>query len=228
MNAGIFYDHNSSNLLITSNVPKWQKNVALGIYPNTKLEKIDFSELAKFEFNGISFDEIDNAYFQTIKSLFDKHILDYIAFHDTQVDLSAITINVNHLVIGEKAKLNLSVRSFKKLTKITFLSLKTFKGKVLHQFESVEQLVIWYEDRKVNEILPMFPKLKHLEINNGSLGELDLAANMMLETLSLHRCMKLEKVILDSSINLKKVVIGHCNRLDINNLGNNVAGWPLK
>mgnify|MGYP000978064372 CR=1 FL=1 len=206
MNAGIFYDHNSANLLITSNFSKWKKNITLGIYPNTKFEKIDFSELAKFEFNGISFDEIDNVYFQTIKSVFDKHTLDYIAFHYTQVDLSAIMINVNHLVIGEKAYINLAASSFKQLTEITFLSLKTFKGKVLHQFESVEQLVIWYEGRKVNEILPMFPNLKHLEINNGSLVELDLATNRMLETLSLHRCMKLEKVILDPSINLKKVV----------------------
>lgn len=99
---------------------------------------------------------------------------------------------------------------------------------MLHQFESVERLVIWYESKKVNEILLMFPKLKHLEINNGSLVELDLAANMMLETLSLHRCMKLEKVILDPSINLKKVVIEHCKRLDVNNLGNNVSRWPRK
>lgn len=120
MNPGIFYNHNSSNLLITSNFSKWEKNIALGISPDTKFEKIDFSELAKFEFNGISFDEIDNAYFQTIKSLFDKHTLAYIAFHYTQVDLSAITINVNHLVIGEKAKLNLSASSFKQLTEITF------------------------------------------------------------------------------------------------------------
>lgn len=102
-------------------------------------------------------------------------------------------------------------KNFENLKEITFLSVKTFKGKILDTLGSVEKLILWYENKKSNSILAMLHNIKEFYIYNGSLIELDLTGNPRLERLQLHRCLKLEKVVLNPSARLRNVIIESCN-----------------
>jgi hypothetical protein len=66
--------------------------------------------------------------------------------------------------------------------------------------------------------LTIFPNLKEFYIYNGSIVQLDLTENPLIERLQLHRALKLEEVILPPTIHLKRVVVEACNKLDTSNL----------
>lgn len=130
--------------------------------------------------------------------------------------------SLKYLIVGDSVKMDLLSNHFPNLIDISFLSLKTFKGRLLDKCQTLKKVVIWHENKKLNEMLPMFPNLQHLVINHGSLVELDVSTNKKIETLGLHHCRKLEKVVLIPSIVLKEVVIENCKLLDQSNLGDNV------
>lgn len=218
MVSNIYYDRKDSGLLITSNIEKFYKKMEIGIFPKINYEEIDYEKIDQYNFKDIGLDEIDNDYFQSIKDLFLKYRFETVAFHNIRADLSEVVINTQHLVLGENAKINLSKKNFKSLEEITFLSLKTFKGKVIDTFDSVNKMILWYENKKSNTILEKFPNLKEFYIYNGSLVELDLTGNPKLERLQLHRCTKLEKVVLNSETNLKKLITESSTKLDTSNL----------
>ncbi len=190
----------------------------LGISPKINYQQITFNDLDHYNFKNIAFDKIENTYFQSIKKLFSKYLFEVIAFHETTADLSDTVINVEHLVVGDKSKFNLSENSFKNLKEVTFLSMKTFKGKIFDKFQEVEKLVVWHENQKSNTILENFPNLKELHIYNGSIVELNLNENQKIEQLELYRCTKMEKIILPPITHLKKVIIKDCKKLDTSNL----------
>lgn len=153
--------------------------------------------------------------------------IENISFESCVVDFKLLPIfeNAKYLTIGNSVKMDISSFYFPNLVDIAFLSLKTFKGDIIDKIKSIKKLVIWFENKKLNGMLPMIPNLKHLEINNGSMVELDLSTNAMLETLSLHRCLKVERVLLAPSIELKTVVVESCKWLDQSNLGENIQNW---
>lgn len=218
MDTNIYYDSQNPGLLITSDFEEIQKWMDLGVNPQINYKKITISEIENYNIKDIGFYKIDNDYFQSIKEIFSKYNFEAIAFHETTADLSDIVLDVEHLIVGDKSKINLSEKNFKNLKEITFLSVKTFKGKILDKFETVEKLILWYENKKSNDVLENFPKLKEFWINNGSIVELDITQNLYLEILELHRCLKMEKVILPTDIHLKKVIVEACNKLDTSNL----------
>jgi hypothetical protein len=170
------------------------KNIGIGISIASSMSK-----LSELNIESISFDSC---------------IIDYKSF--------PVFDMVKYLTIGNSVKMDISFSYLPNLVDITFLSVKTFKGKILDKIESVEKLILWYENKKSNEILSMFPNLKEFYIYNGSIVELDLSANPLLERLQLHRCIKLEKVILNPTTQLKDVIVEACKKLDAGNLGDNV------
>lgn len=222
MKASVYYIPNNHGVLITSDFTEIQKRMDIGIDPRIDYNKIAISDLGQFIIKGIGFDKVDEDSFQNVKQDFSNREFEYIAFHNSVADLSDILLDVNHLIVGENTKISITKNSFKNLKEITFLSVKTFNGKILDSIESVEKLIIWYENRKSNNLLPMFPNLKELSIYNGGIAELDLSLNPLLKTLQLHRCTKLEKVILNPQMQLTSVIVEACKKLDMSNLNSNI------
>lgn len=218
MDTNIYYSLKEQGIFVTSDFEERQRRINLGMFPKIDYEKIDIPNLDNYIFNEIAFDKIDNDYFQNIKEIFSKYTFETIAFHETMADLSDVVLDVQHLIVGEKSKISLSEKNFKNLKEITFLSVKTFKGKILDRFKDVKKLVLWYENQKSNIILENFPNLKEFYIYNGSIIELNLIENPYIERLQLHRCIKMEKVVLSPKIHLKKVIVEACNKLDTSNL----------
>lgn len=222
MDANIYYNHKNEGLFITSDSEKVQKEINLGLYSNTNFEKIHLSNLDQYTVKGIGFDKVDDTYFQNIKYIFSKYEFEVIAFHRSNVNIDNIKINTKNLIIGNSSKINFGSEHFSNLKEISFLSVKTFKGRILDKINSVEKLILWYENKKSNEILLSFPNLKEFYIYNGTIIELNLTKNPLLEKLQLHRCTKLENVIVHPEHCLKKVIVESSNKLDTGNLGNNV------
>lgn len=150
--------------------------------------------------------------------------IESISFDNCAIDYKLFPVfnSVQNLNIGDFVKMDIDFCYFPNLVDISFLSVKTFKGRIMNKIESVEKLILWYENKKSNVILSMFPNLKEFYIYNGSIVELNLMENPLLERLQLHRCTKMEKVVLNPSIQLKKVVVEACKKLDVSNLGDNV------
>lgn len=218
MDTNIYYTPEDKGVTITNNFAEIQKMMDLGINPKVEYIPITISDFSKYEIRGLGFEKVDNKYFQTIKSIFSELKLEVISFYESNIDLSDVLIDVQHLLIGDKSKVNLSDKNFKNLEEITFLSVKTFKGKISDKFENVKKLTLWYENQKSNIILEQFPNLEEFYIYNGSIVELNLTESPLIERLQLHRCLKMEKVILPPTIHLKKVIVEACNKLDTSNL----------
>ncbi|MGD1319266.1 hypothetical protein [Chryseobacterium sp. 2R14A] len=224
MDTNIYYIPKHQGILITSNFAEIQRRMDIGMNPKIEFIKISVLDIGKYKIKSFGFEKVNNDYFQSIKEIFSKYHFEAVAFHETTADLSDVILDTEHLIIGDKSKINLSEKNFKNLKEITFLSLKTFKGKILDKFEKVEKLILWYENQKSNIILENFPNLKEFYIYNGSIVELNLTENQSIERLQLHRCTKLEKVVLPPKIQLKKVIIEACNKLDTSNLpANNMS-----
>ncbi|AZA89065.1 hypothetical protein EG349_19760 (plasmid) [Chryseobacterium shandongense] len=218
MATNIYYIPKDRGILITSDFADIQKRMDIGMDPIIEYLQITISDFDKYIIRSFGFDKVDNNYFQKIKDEISKYEFETIAFHESTIDLSNVVLDAKHLIVGDKSKINLSSNNFKNLKEITFLSVKTFKGKILDKFKKVERLILWYENQKSNIILENFPNLKEFYIYNGSLVQLDLTENPLIERLQLHRALKLEKVILPPTVHLKRVVVEACNKLDRSNL----------
>lgn len=218
MATNIYYIPKDKGILITSDFADIQKRMDIGMDPIIEYVQVSISDFDKYNIRSFGFDKVDNTYFQSIKEMLTKYRFEAIAFHETTADLSDTVLNVEHLIVGDKSKINLSEKNFKNLKEITFLSVKTFKGKIVDKFDNVKKLILWYENQKSNTILENFPHLKEFYVYNGSIVELNLTENPYIERLQLHRCIKLEKVILPPIIQLEKVVVEACNKLDTSNL----------
>jgi hypothetical protein len=222
MDTNIYYNADSRGAIATSNFEEIQKRMDLGIDPKVDYKKISFSDFDKLKINDLGFEKIANEYFQQFATIFSKHEFETVSFHDSVIELSEGTLRAKQLIIGDNSKINLSVKNFANLEEITFLSLKTFKGKILDYIPSVKKMVIWYENNKANSILSKFSNLVELWINNGNLTELVLTENSALKTLHLNRCAKLEVVKLKTNQLLETVVVEGSKKLDTSNLGTNV------
>ncbi|WP_300691575.1 hypothetical protein [Chryseobacterium sp.] len=226
MDTNIYYIPEHKAVSITSNFDEEKKLMDLGVDPKIEYVPITISDFSKYVIRGIGFTKVDNTYFQTIKSVFSDFKFNSLAFHNSTIDLSSITIDVRELFIGEKSKMDISAKNFKNLEEITFLSVKTFKGKVLDQFVTVNKAVLW-DSTKTSALTEMFPNLKELTINKGGLMELDLRNNKNLERLDIHLCSKLEKILLPDNHKLNEVLIENCKNLDLSNLPSSVTRvWP--
>ena len=197
-----------------------------GIDPKIELIELHISDLDKYSFDGIGFKKVENDYFQKIKPIFSKYKFDIVSFYELDLDFSEIIIDAQHLIIGDKCKLNLSDENFKDLEEVTFISVKDFKGKVLNELSTVKKAVLW--DSTQNSLLhKMLPNLTELTVNKGSLTELDLRNHKYLEKLDIHYCPKLERVLLYKDDKLRDVMIENCKKLDISNLPLSITSvWP--
>lgn len=222
MQGQIFYIPERMTVLITPNYSVIKKRMDLGIDPKIELKEVTITELKKLQVKGIGFDKISNEYFQQIKGVLENVVLEHVAFHEMQADISDQKIDAKHLVIGDKSRIDISSAVFNNLNEITFLSAKTFKGEIKNKLESVEKLILWYGSNNSNDILSHFPNLKYLQVISANVTELNLSHMHHLETLQLHLCKKLEQVRVPDNIQYKTVIIEKCNKLDVSNLGENV------
>lgn len=226
MDTNIYYIPEYKAVSVTSNYAEEKKMMDLGVNPKVNYIPMTISDFSKYEIEGIGFTKVDNSYFQTIKSIFSSFKFKGLAFHDSNIDLSNVTIDVRELFIGEKSKLDISTKNFKGLEEITFLSIKSFKGKVLDQFDTVKKAIFW-DSTKIS-LAEMFPNIKELTVNKGSLTELDLRNNKNLEILDVHYCTKLEKILLPAHHKLNDILIENCKNLDISNLPSLARVWPQR
>ena len=227
MDTNIYYIPEHKAVSITSNFAEEKKWMDLGVNPKIEYIPMTISDFSKYEIRGIGFTKVDNNYFQTIKSLFSDFNFNSVAFHNSTVDLSDVIIDVRELFIGEKSKIDISVKNFKNLEEVTFLSVKTFKGKILDQFDTVKKAIFW-DSTKTYALAEMFPNIKELTVNKGSLTELDLRNNKNLEKLEVHLCSKLEKILLPDDHKLNDIFIENCKNLDISNLPSVARVWPQR
>ena len=216
----------NKGILITSNFSEIQKWMDLGINPKVEYIPVTISSFRNYEVKSLGFDKVENEYFQSIKDLFPGLKFETVSFHESSIDLSNVLIDVKHLLIGEKSKFNISKNNFKGLEEITFLSIKSFKGKVITQLDTVQKAVLW-DSTKTSSLPEMFPNLIKLVINKGALTEVDLRNNKHLEKLEVHYCTKLERILLPDKHKLNEVFIDNCKNLDVNNLPSAVTRvWP--
>lgn len=227
MDTNIYYDIEGQGLLVTSNFAEEKKWMDLGVNPKIEYRKIEISEIDNYKVVDVGFTKVEDDYFQKMKGVFSKLKLEAVAFHDSSVDLSDVIIDVQHLIIGEKSKMNISAKNFKNLEEVTFLSVKSFKGKILDQFDTVKKAVFW-DSTKTSSFPELFPNLIELTINKGGLTELDLRNNKDLEKLGVHYCTKLEKILLPNHHKLNDVFIENCKNLDITNLPSLARVWPQR
>lgn len=228
MDTNIYYTPEDKGVTITSDFAEIKKWMDLGVNPKVEYIPITVSDLNKYEITEIGFDKIDDEYFKGLKEIFSQLQLKTISFHGSVLDLSGVVINVKELFIGEKSKINLSSNNFKNLEEITFLSLKTYKGKILNKFDTVKKAVLW-DTTKTSTLLEMFPNLVELTINKGSLIELDLRNNKELEKIGIHYCTKLERVLLYDDHKLQEIFVENCKNLDVSNLPVDISSiWPSR
>jgi hypothetical protein len=228
MDTDIYYIPKYEGITITSNFAEIQKHMDIGMEPKIEYIPITTSDFSKYKIKGLGFDHVENDYFQSIKEIFSKYKFEAISFHGTKVDISDAILDVQHLLIGDKSKVNLSAENFTNLKEITFLDVKTFKGKVVNALNTVNKAVLW-SGTKESSIPEMLPNLKELTINKGSLTELDLRSNKHLERLDVHLCSKLERILLPDNHKLNYVFIENCKILDVSNLPMSVTSvWPAR
>lgn len=222
MDANIYYIKNNHTLFITSTFAEIQRNMDLGINPQLEYLKIEISDVANYIIKAIGFDKVDDLYFQSIKDIFANNRYEGVAFHNCAINLTGICIDTEHLVVGDSCKINFTKENFKNLKEITFLSMKSYKGRIIYNISYVKKITAWYVGLKSELVLSLMPNLEELVINHGSMTTLDLLANPKLRVVGLHYCRKLEKVVINSEQKIEKVVVENCKNLDINNLGPNI------
>ena len=103
--------------------------------------QIAISDFDKYLVRGFGFDKIDNDYFQNIKEEISRYHFKTIAFHESTIELSDVILDVEHLIVGNRSKINLAAGNFKNIKEITFLEGKNFMGKILGNFNSVMKIV---------------------------------------------------------------------------------------
>ncbi|KQO32740.1 hypothetical protein ASF10_19985 [Flavobacterium sp. Leaf82] len=198
---------------MTNNFEEIQKKMDLGIFPKSTYIKAEIHDLSKFDFQTISLNYFNSFDFEYFKSIFSIYSFQIVSIHNSTLDLEGVEINTRHLIIGDKVKVNLLERNFIGLDEITFLSVKTFKGKILESFIDVKKMILWYESSKSNNILKLFPNLIELQIYNGNLVNLFLTENQKLKKLQLHNLPKLE--IVKKPDGLEELIVERCKMLKL-------------
>lgn len=228
MDTKIYYIPKYEGITITNDFAEIQKRMDIGMDEKIEYIPIVVSDFSQYKIKGLGFDGVDNNYFQAIKQLFSELKLEAISFYRSTIDLSDVIIDVKHLLIGDKSKINLSADNFKNLEEITFLSIKSLKLKILGQFDTVTKATLW-DSVKTSSLPEMFPNIEELTVNKGGLTELDLRNNKSLEKLDIHLCTKLERILLPENHKLNKVFIENCKNLDVSNLPPEVTSvWPRR
>ncbi|WP_160139810.1 hypothetical protein [Chryseobacterium sp. c4a] len=218
MNTHIYYIPQYKAVSVIANFAETQKKMDLGMSPKVDYIPMTISDFSRYEIEGIGLVQIENDCFQAIKEIFSNFKFKSVAFHESNIELADVVIDAQHLVIGDRSKVNVSEKNFQNLEEITFLALKTYKGKVLTILNSVKKIAMWYEGKKSNTILSKFPELKELHCFNGSEIQLDIRENKCIERLELANFPKLEHILLDHDHIIKELKIENCKKLDISNL----------
>lgn len=207
------YTDKDNGLLITTRIEKWERDIQLGISPDFKFQLIDISDIDnRPSIEGIAYDVIPNEDFILLNSILGLKHVEGLAIHESIIIDSAI-ISCTHFVLGEKVKFELRNERLNSVERITFLSLKTFKGKIIDDLIGVKHLVVW-EDKKsiMNDLLKRFPNLESLYLVRTSLESLDFSANPNLINLELHDCRKLKDLKFDGNIP-ENIVVEMCPNL---------------
>lgn len=188
------YINDQNDILITTRIDYWLEKIKLGIFPKQNYLLIDEKDvLNNKNIVNISFDKIVsvediNYFLELFKSNSDKQV---IAFHECK-SKEITKYYSKHLVLGEKCFLPINVENTEIVEEITFLSLKTFKGKISSLIYNVKTLNVWNDKGKLNEIVLAFTDLRVLKIYNSDVQILDLTQFLNLVSVEIYNCKKLE------------------------------------
>ncbi|MGC4040311.1 MAG: hypothetical protein QM710_05875 [Flavobacterium sp.] len=214
MDFNLYFDSNDNGLLATTKFDELEKKMELGIFPKSDYIKVSIADVKAFKPQSVAFDGVNDPHFQSIKAIFSDYVFESVAIHNSTIDLDNTIISCKHLIIGDNVKMDLNQSNFINIKEVTFLSVKTYKGKISGLFTTVSKLLLWYENSKSNNILAEFPNLEELHIYNGSLTTLVLYGNQKINTLHLHNCPKLKELDINPD-NLEELIIERCKNLII-------------
>lgn len=227
MDTNIYYTPENKGVIVTSNFAEIKKLMDLGVNPKVDYIQITATDFSKYDIRTISFDRVDNNFFKTIVRNVSDLKLETISFLRSTVDLSDAVVDAKHLFLGEQSNIDLSPENFINLEELSFLSVKTFKGKLLNKLESIKKAVLW--DVTDSSLIEMLPNLNELTINKGIIQDLDIRQNIKLERLDVHYCSKLLQILLPNNSSLSWILIENCKKLDTSNLPSSITSvWPQK
>jgi hypothetical protein len=212
MNAKIYITKNNE-LFITSRIEEWERKIQLKIFPDLKFKLVDISENNKLRsVTGITYDMVSYEDFVIVNNIIESYSPQELAIYESNIITSPV-IFCSHLLLGDMINFELRHERLKNVERISFLSLKSFKGKIINNLIDVKHLVVW-EDKKsiMNDILKRFPNLESLYLVRTSLEFLDLSVNKSLLRLELHDCRKLNKLEFGENIP-ENIVIELCPNL---------------
>jgi len=194
MDTKIYLDK-SGGLLITTRFSEWENNMRLGIFPQQHFLLIDTFALKSNHIilKSVSFDKVPLKDFVTINNYLKYIEFDEVAIHECNL-INVQLPNCKHLILGIKVKLNLSNEILLSIQKITFLSLKTFRGKILNDLNNIKDLIVWDDIGFINELLKKIPYIEILQLFKTNLETLDISLNHHLCLLELYNSKKLKRL----------------------------------
>lgn len=181
-------------LFVTSRTDYWQERCRLRISPSLG-EEIAHLKDVKGQTVVLGFDQIDSKVFNgVVEEVSTLNTIKELAIHNSKihVDFTA-TLSIDHLYIGEKVALDLHASQIES-KEVTFLNLKTFKGRVLSKFPATESLTVWYDRDNINKLIESFYNVQKLVVTHCNVEMLDLGLLSRLTVINLAYCRNLTKI----------------------------------
>ena len=210
-----FFGVKDNVLIVMGDYAEYLKKVKLGIASIEELGKqISFELLDHFGYNGIGFTHVDEQDIYEILGIWQNKKYEVLVFNDS-VLYAPLSFICHRLFIGERAGIILDSNQVKVLNEVNFLNIKSFKGDIQGVFGDVKRLILFEDSRKldVNKILPHFPNIEYLFINNSVVVDLDLSFCSHLKELEVHRSRNLETIKFHEDKQVENVITTSCKKL---------------
>lgn len=190
-----FFINNQNEILVTTRIDYWKHRIGLGTFPEQNYRELQLKDITSLkDIDTVAFDKIGSTELDACLNLFrDVSINKTIAIHECRAEhISAFVCD--HLIIGDKNTLPFSAENLKLVTKISFLSLKTLNGIFDSPILNVEELIIWNDKSKVNEIISFFPNLQKLRVYSSSFEILDLEQHAYVSEVEIYNCKRFREI----------------------------------
>lgn len=218
MNSSIYTDK-FNGLLITSRFEDWEKKIKLGIFPDFEYAQTDILNLKNNIqiIDSVAFDKVSSDDFNLVNSILKQKRIGAIAIHESDISNSP-KLFCQHLIIGEKVTIDLKNEMLNAVEGITFLSLKTYKGKVIDDLTNIKNLTVWHDKGYANSLFKKTPALESLQLYDTSVEALDLSLNPYLNSAGFYVSKNLQKVYFSKEKLPENIGYEACPNLDLERL----------
>lgn len=190
-----FFISNQNEILVTTRISYWQDRIRLGTFPEQNYHELQIKDITNLSnIDTVAFDKIGSKELDFCLNLFrDFSINETISIYESS-SKNISTFACKHLIIGDKNNLPFNPENLKLVTKISFLSLKTLKGSFDSPILNIEELIIWNDKSKVNEIISFFPNLRKIEVYNSNVEILDLENHSNVSKVEIYNCKRFHEI----------------------------------